>query len=148
MIGQVFQPKRIRLPPLTQDRLRCPILTLHGDEREQLCDQLCMPGVIHGPTKPWLRAQVHNHHLHWQEWVLTLKRTPMTAVGNRIEESGTLIRETDGVVFRRDVGGRWRLDLHRVGVDLAEQHAGQRVTVTGTVVAKGLIDIDTLAQEA
>lgn len=72
----------------------------------------------------------------------------MTAIGTRIEESGTLIQETDRVVFRRDLGGRWRLDLHRVGIDLAEQHAGQRVTITGTVVAKGLIDIDALAPEA
>ena len=75
-------------------------------------------------------------------------RSPMTAIGTRIEESGTLIRETDGVVFRRDLGGRWRLDLYRVGIDLAEQYTGQRVTITGTVVAKGLIDIDTLAPEA
>lgn len=72
----------------------------------------------------------------------------MIAVGTRIEESGTLIRESDNVVFRRDLGGRWRLDLHRVGIDLADQHAGQRVMITGTVVAKGLIDIDTLAPEA
>ena len=69
-------------------------------------------------------------------------------IGTRIEESGTLIRETDGVVFRRDLGGRWRLDLYRVGIDLAEQYTGQRVTITGTVVAKGLIDIDALAPEA
>lgn len=72
----------------------------------------------------------------------------MTAIGTRIEESGTLVRETESVVFRRDLGGRWRLDLHRVGIDLAEQYAGQRVTITGTVVAKGLIDIDTLVPEA
>jgi len=72
----------------------------------------------------------------------------MAAIGTRIEESGTLIRESDSVVFRRDLGGRWRLDLHRVGMALADQNAGQRVTVTGTVVAKGLIDVDTLAAEA
>lgn len=107
-----------------------------------------VPGVIHGPTKPRVCAQVHNHHLHWPDWVLTLKRMPMAAIGTRIEESGTLIMETDSVVFRRDLGGRWRLDLHRVGIALAEQHTGQRVTITGTVVAKGLIDIDTLAPEA
>ncbi len=77
-----------------------------------------------------------------------LKRTPMTAIGTRIEESGTLILESDSVVFRRDLGGRLRLDLHRVGLDLADQYAAQRVTITGTVVAKGLIDIDTLAPEA
>lgn len=148
MTGQVFQIVRIRLPPLTYDRLGGPIFTLHGNQREQLRDQLCVRCVIHGCTKPWVRAQVHNHHLHWRERVLTLKRTPMTAVGTRIEEAGTLIQETDSVVFRRDLGGRWRLDLHRVGMALAEQHAGQRVSITGTVVAKGLIDIDTLAPEA
>lgn len=67
----------------------------------------------------------------------------MTAIGTRIEESGTLIREKDGFVLRRDLGGRWRLDLHRIDGDLAEQ----RVTITGTVVAKGLIDVDTIAPE-
>jgi hypothetical protein len=41
--------------------------------------------------------------LLWREWVLTLKRTHMTAIGTRIEESGTLIRETGSVVFRRDL---------------------------------------------
>lgn len=70
--------------------------------------------------------------------------TPMTAIGTRVEESGTLIREKGGFILRRDIGGRWRLDLHRVGSDLAEQ----RVTITGTVVAKGLIDVVTIAPEA
>lgn len=68
----------------------------------------------------------------------------MTAIGTRIEESGTLIRQKGGFVLRRDLGDRWRLDLHRVDNDLAEQ----RVTIIGTVVAKGLIDVDTIVAEA
>lgn len=72
----------------------------------------------------------------------------MTAIGARIEESGTLICEADGFVLRRDLGGRLRLDLHRVGLDLSEHHAGQRVTITGTIVAMGLVDVDTIRPEA
>lgn len=68
----------------------------------------------------------------------------MTAIGTRIEESGTLIREKGGFILRRDLGGRWRVDLHRVGSELA----GQRVTIIGTIVAKGLIDVDTIVPEA
>lgn len=67
----------------------------------------------------------------------------MTAIGTRTEESGTLIREKGHFILRRDVGGRWRLDLHRIGADLIEG----RVTITGTVVAKGLMDVDTIAPE-
>jgi hypothetical protein len=43
-------------------------------------------------------------------------------------------------VLRRDLGGRWKLDLHRVPVD----HVGRRVRITGVVVAEGLIDVDSI----
>ncbi len=61
----------------------------------------------------------------------------MTYIGTRIEESGTLIREGGGFALRRDQGGRWKLDLHRVPVD----HVEKRVRVSGVVVGDGLIDV-------
>lgn len=62
----------------------------------------------------------------------------MAGVGTRIDESGTLLRDEGGFVLRRDLGGRWMLDLHRVPVD----HVEKRVRISGTVVAEGLIDVD------
>lgn len=61
----------------------------------------------------------------------------MTPIGMRIEESGTLIREGGSFALRRDQGGRWKLDLHRVPVD----HVEKRVRVSGVVVGDGLIDV-------
>lgn len=61
----------------------------------------------------------------------------MAPIGMRIEESGTLIREGGGFALRRDQGGRWKLDLHRVPVD----HVEKRVRVSGVVVGDGLIDV-------
>jgi len=68
----------------------------------------------------------------------------MVGIGTRIEESGTLLREGAGFVLRRDLGGRWMLDMHRVPVD----HVEKRVRITGVVVADGLIDVDGVAPEA
>ncbi len=67
----------------------------------------------------------------------------MGQIGTRIEETGTLLEETDGHVLRRDLGGRWRLDLFRVGAI----PAGERVRVTGTIVDADLIDVDSIACE-
>ena len=53
---------------------------------------------------------------------------------------GTLIREGEHFALRRDAGGRYRLDLHRVPVDNIEK----RVRVTGVLVADGLIDVEGL----
>ncbi|MDB5580846.1 MAG: hypothetical protein JWR80_6022 [Bradyrhizobium sp.] len=61
----------------------------------------------------------------------------MGTIGSRIEETGTLIREDGGFALRRDVGGRIRLDLHRVSVDAVDK----RVHITGVLVAEGLIDV-------
>lgn len=63
----------------------------------------------------------------------------MSAVGTQVEETGTLLREASGFVLRRNLGGRWKLDLHRVPVD----HIEKRVRITGTFVgdALGCIDI-------
>ena len=64
----------------------------------------------------------------------------MSTIGLTIDETGTLIREGGGFALRRDEGGRWMLDLHRVPVD----HMEKRVRVTGVVVADGLVDVDSL----
>lgn len=68
----------------------------------------------------------------------------MATIGTRIEETGTLLRDAGGFVLRRDLGGRWMLDLHRVPVD----HVEKRVRITGVVVAEGLIDVDGVAPES
>jgi len=64
-------------------------------------------------------------------------------IGTRFEETGMLLQEPDGFILRRDLGGRWRLDLHRVGT----RPAGARVRVTGTIVDKDLVDVDDLTGE-
>lgn len=64
----------------------------------------------------------------------------MTAIGTNIDEAGTLLREGAAFVLRRDLGGRWILDLHRVPVD----HVEKRVRITGTVVGDGVIDVNSL----
>jgi hypothetical protein len=67
----------------------------------------------------------------------------MTTIGTRIEETGTLLREAGGFSLRRDLGGRWKLDLHRVPVDQIEK----RVRITGVVVSEDLVDVDGVAPE-
>lgn len=67
----------------------------------------------------------------------------MTMIGTRIEETGTLLRDAGGFLLRRDLGGRWRLDLHRVPVD----HIEKRVRITGIVVGEDLIDVDGVAPD-
>lgn len=65
----------------------------------------------------------------------------MAAIGTRIEEQGLLILEDGQYQLRRDVGGRWKLEVRVVGAD----HVGKRVTIVGTVVEDGLIDVSSLA---
>ena len=67
----------------------------------------------------------------------------MSAIGSRLDETGTLIADGGGFALRRDIGGRWRLDLHRVPVD----HVEKRVRISGIVVAEGLIDVDALGPD-
>ena len=67
----------------------------------------------------------------------------MMMIGTRIEETGTLLRDAGGSSLRRDLGGRWRLDLHRVPVD----HIEKRVRITGIVVGEDLVDVDGVAPE-
>ena len=61
----------------------------------------------------------------------------MMKPGASIDETGVLIRDQGGFVLRRDTGGRYRLDLHRVPVD----HVEKRVRVTGVLVADNLVDV-------
>ena len=68
----------------------------------------------------------------------------MAAIGTRIDETGTLLREGAAFVLRRDLGGRWVLDLHRVPVD----HVEKRVRIIGTIVGKGLVDVDSLVGQS
>lgn len=61
----------------------------------------------------------------------------MSAIEARVEETGTLLRDGDAHVLRRDVGGRWTLDLHRVSTDLIDK----RVRLIGVTVEEGLVDV-------
>lgn len=64
----------------------------------------------------------------------------MLSVGNRIEESGTLIFSDNAILLRRNSGRAMKLDLHRIRT----VPALSRVRVSGTIVADGLIDVDNL----
>ena len=67
----------------------------------------------------------------------------MSAIGTRVEETGTLLRDGDAHVLRRDAGGRWTLDLHRVGTDLFDK----RVRLMGVIVEEGLVDVMAIEPE-
>lgn len=58
--------------------------------------------------------------------------------GIPIDETGILVREGGGFCLRRDVGGRFLLELRRVPVDEVEK----RVRVVGTLVAEGHVLVD------
>jgi hypothetical protein len=57
---------------------------------------------------------------------------------NTIDETGLLLRKGGGFVLQRDRGGQWRLDLHRVPVDLV----GKRVRVIGVQADAELVDVE------
>ena len=59
-------------------------------------------------------------------------------VGDRIEQTGTLVRDGGGFALRRDGGGTIALDLHRVPVD----HVEKAVRISGICVAAGLVEVD------
>ena len=65
----------------------------------------------------------------------------MIAIGTRIDEVGTLIREGGGFYLRRDVGGRYQLELHRTPVDLVEK----RVRLICTLVGPDLVNAEGVA---
>ena len=60
----------------------------------------------------------------------------MVAIGTRVDETGTLIRDGGAFYLRRDVGGRYELELNRTPVDLVEK----RVRLIGTLVGPDLVN--------
>jgi hypothetical protein len=62
-------------------------------------------------------------------------------IGSRIDELGTLIREGGAFYLRRDLGGRYQLELQRTPVDLVEK----RVRLRGTLVGPDLVTADGVA---
>lgn len=62
----------------------------------------------------------------------------MTTIGMRIDETGTLLRDGSGLHLRRDLGGRYLLELHRIPGDLD----GRRVRVVGTLVGPDLVNAE------
>ena len=65
----------------------------------------------------------------------------MTVIGTKIDEAGTLIREGGAFYLRRDLGGRYELELQRTPVDLFEK----RVRLVGTLLGKDLVSADGMA---
>ncbi|MDD1450086.1 DUF5818 domain-containing protein [Sphingomonas sp. H160509] len=65
----------------------------------------------------------------------------MVAIGSRINEIGILVRDGGTFYLRRDVGGRYELELHRTPVDLVEK----RVQLIGTLVGPDLVNADGVA---
>ena len=65
-------------------------------------------------------------------------RRPMARIGTRIEESGTLVHAGNGLLFRRELGGRWNIE----GWPKAELELGKPGRLVGTV-----IDDETVAIE-
>lgn len=62
-------------------------------------------------------------------------------IGTRIDEIGTLIRDAGAFYLRRDLGGRYGLELQRTPVDLEEK----RVRLVGTLVAPDLVNAEGVA---
>jgi hypothetical protein len=62
-------------------------------------------------------------------------------IGARVDEVGTLICDGGAFYLRRDLGGRFELELHRTPVDLVEK----RVRLIGTLVGANLVNADGVA---
>jgi hypothetical protein len=62
-------------------------------------------------------------------------------IGTRIDETGTLIRDGGAFYLRRDLGGRYELELHPTPVDLVEK----RVRLVGTLVGPSLVNAEGVA---
>ncbi len=65
----------------------------------------------------------------------------MPAIGDRIDETGTLVRDGSAFYLRRDAGGRYQLELHRTPVDEVEK----RVRLIGTLVGREVVSADSVA---
>ena len=68
----------------------------------------------------------------------------MQPIGTIIDEVGTLIRDGGAFYLRRDLGGRYQLELQRTPVDLVEK----RVRLRGTLVGPKLVSADGVAPVA
>lgn len=62
-------------------------------------------------------------------------------IGTKVDETGTVFRDGGAFYLRRDVGGRYQLQLHRTPVDLVEK----RVRLVGTLVRPDVVDVDGVA---
>lgn len=62
-------------------------------------------------------------------------------VGADVVETGRLLRDEAGFLLQRDLGGRFRLVLLRVPVDLVEK----RVRVTGVYAGDDIVEADGVA---
>jgi hypothetical protein len=71
----------------------------------------------------------------------TRERESAMTPGTRIDEVGTLIRDGGAFYLRRDLGGRYQLELQRTPVDLVEK----RVRLVGTLVGHDLVNADGVA---
>ena len=96
-----------------------------GQELKSICS------FLGGARTQWIRVELFS--MGW----------PMTVIGSRVEETGTIISDGVGFALRRDIGGRWNLDLHRVPID----HVEKRVRISGIIVAKGLVEVDALSPD-
>ena len=65
----------------------------------------------------------------------------VSGIGTRIDEIGTLILDGGAFYLRRDLDGRYELELHRTPVDLVEK----RVRLVGTLVGAGLVNAEGVA---
>ncbi len=60
---------------------------------------------------------------------------------DRIDETGTLIRDGGAFYLRRDAGGRYELELQRMPVDLVEK----RVRLIGRLVGPDRVEAEGVA---
>jgi hypothetical protein len=59
-------------------------------------------------------------------------------IGDKVEETGLVLRDGRRIILRVDDGGEWELDLRRFRPDML----GRRMHVTGQRSGFNLIDVD------
>lgn len=64
----------------------------------------------------------------------------MVEIGAAIDETGLLVRDGGGFILRRDIGGVFKLELHRMPID----HIEKRVRVTGILIGDDVINVEGL----
>jgi hypothetical protein len=69
------------------------------------------------------------------------RKAGIMATGERIDETGTLIQAGEIMFFRRDHGGRYQLELHRLPVNLIQK----RVRLVGTLIGPMLVHVEGVA---